>query len=56
MGHHYRADRSSGVSGAGIGLFLSRQLAILMGGRLTVDSTLGAGSVFTLSVPCEDAE
>jgi signal transduction histidine kinase len=52
----YRADRSSGVSGAGIGLFLSRQLATLMGGQLTVDSILGAGSTFTLSLPRGDGE
>lgn len=52
----YRADRSSGVSGAGIGLFLSRQLATLMGGQLTVDSTLGVGTTFTLSLPRGDGE
>ena len=47
----YRADQVAGVSGAGIGLFLSRQLATLMGGQLTVNSQLGVGSTFTLSLP-----
>ncbi len=33
--------------GSGLGLSISRQLAHLMGGDLTVQSTLGEGSVFT---------
>jgi signal transduction histidine kinase len=37
--------------GLGIGLALSRQYARLLGGDLTVESTLGMGSSFTLTIP-----
>jgi signal transduction histidine kinase len=37
--------------GTGLGLALSRALAELMGGRLTLQSELGTGACFTLSLP-----
>ena len=37
--------------GSGLGLALCQQLAQLLGGGITADSTLGVGSVFTLDVP-----
>ena len=41
--------------GAGLGLTLSRRLAELMGGTLTVESTINLGSCFMLTVPFAEA-
>lgn len=50
-----RAEHRS-VGGAGIGLALARELAGVLDGSLTVQSTWGEGSVFILLFPEEKAE
>jgi CheY-like chemotaxis protein len=44
-------SHQQGKRGTGLGLPLSRKLAELLGGMLTVESQLGTGSRFTLSLP-----
>jgi signal transduction histidine kinase/CheY-like chemotaxis protein len=41
----------SRVKGTGLGLPLARKLAELLGGRITVSSTLGEGSTFSVTLP-----
>jgi signal transduction histidine kinase/CheY-like chemotaxis protein len=48
-----RLQRS--VRGTGLGLPLSRRLAELLGGTLTVESDVGIGSAFTLTLPIQYA-
>lgn len=44
---------NSGIEGTGMGLVITRQLAELMKGKLTVISNKEHGSCFTLSLPAE---
>ena len=50
------ASRSRATEGTGLGLAISRDLARGMGGDLSVQSTVGEGSSFQLSLPSDPAE
>ena len=39
------------LRGTGLGLSLSRQLAELLGGKVGLESALGAGSTFSVTIP-----
>jgi PAS domain S-box-containing protein len=45
------ATARSRIEGTGLGLYLSRKLAELLGGRIELDSEPGRGSCFTLHLP-----
>jgi two-component system aerobic respiration control sensor histidine kinase ArcB len=48
---YYQVKGNSSVIGTGIGLAISSQIVQMMGGELTVNSELGRGSTFSLSIP-----
>lgn len=49
----YRADkaRSTELGGTGLGLSIVRRIALAHGGDVSVESTLGTGSVFKVKLP-----
>ena len=50
---YYRAEGTVGEPGIGLGLAISHALAVQMGGTLTVESSAGAGSSFTIRLPLD---
>jgi signal transduction histidine kinase len=51
-----RAVPSSRYGGLGLGLYIARSIVVAHGGTITVDSELGAGSTFTVTLPCSGSE
>jgi signal transduction histidine kinase/CheY-like chemotaxis protein/streptogramin lyase len=55
-----RFEQAAGVmrrhGGSGLGLSISRQLAVLMGGKLSVSSVVGEGSAFDVDLPIYEAQ
>ena len=47
----YRGDRSRSQAGFGLGLSLAQAIASAHGGDITVESSPGKGSVFTVALP-----
>ncbi len=50
---YFRASNASGFSGSGVGLYIVQTFIKLHGGRVTVDSVVGQGSVFTVHLPID---
>jgi signal transduction histidine kinase len=47
----YRADRSSGIAGTGLGMSVVSEIVGLLGGQLTLDSEPGLGTTARVSLP-----
>ena len=52
----YRAENTKGISGLGLGLYLTKQIIDRHNGKIDVCSEYGKGSEFSLSLPLEEKE
>ncbi len=49
--YHYRGHKDSIIEGSGLSLMIAKQLAEMMAGRISFDSTPGEGSEFRVELP-----
>lgn len=54
--YQVRMDPARKIGGTGLGLYITKELVLLHKGKITVASTLGEGTVFTLELPALPTE
>jgi signal transduction histidine kinase len=50
--HQVDSSETRSYGGAGLGLYIVKKYTELLGGEITVESSLGSGSIFTVAIPC----
>jgi signal transduction histidine kinase len=51
-----RAEQTKDTGGSGLGLTVCREILDALGGEISVESTLGVGTIFTLRLPNPKSE